>query len=92
MAHREYPVGKAQQMVLDALNMTAANHREAEHLFESLGIVVASKRQGRTSVPAITIKSRQIGGFDASGDGWSDTKYAAIDTSAIEQWIIDDQR
>ena len=88
MARRDYPVSKAQQMVLDALGMTASGYSDAQDKFEELGLVVSSKRQGRSSVPAITVKSRETGGWNPGGDGWSGRQYDDIDTSAIEQWIV----
>lgn len=69
MAQRDYPVGVAQQTVLDALGMTASGFGDASQKFDSLGIVVASKRQGRSSVPAVKILNRQGGGFNRYGEG-----------------------
>lgn len=48
---RDYPTGKVQQMVLDALNLTASGHGDANRIFDDLGLVVASKREGRRSIP-----------------------------------------
>lgn len=53
MAKRDYPVGSAQQKVLDALGLTATGFGDAERQFEELNIVVVPKREGRTSVPAV---------------------------------------
>lgn len=85
---RAYPVGKTQQLVLDALNLTAANFTEAKKIFEDLGLVVASKREGRKTIPVITVLDRQGGAFNAGGDGEEFTLYQDIDTTAIEQWIV----
>ena len=82
-----YPVGKAQQMVLDALGLTARDFSEANDIFKKLGIVVGSKRQGRSTVPVVTVKDRFDGGFSAAGDGFEYRKYDDADFSAIEQWI-----
>lgn len=84
---RNYPVGKAQQMVLDALNITARDFSEAKQIFENLGIVVASKREGRSSVPVITIKDRFDGGFNAAREGVEYRKYDDVDLSDVEQWV-----
>jgi len=88
MSYRDYPVGTAQQIILDALNLTATGHKDADNKFKALGLVVASQRQGRRSVPAITVLPRQGGGFNAGGDGDEWTEYDEIDTTAIEQWIV----
>jgi len=82
-----YPVGKAQQMVLDALGLTAKDFSEASKIFEDLGISVGSKRQGRSSVPVVTVEDRFSGGFSAAGDGFEYRKHQDHDFSAIEQWI-----
>ena len=92
MAKRDYPVGKAQQMVLDALGMTASGHSDAQAKFEALGLAVGSRREGRATVPAITVLNRHGGGFTAYGDGDGWREYDDIDTSAIEQWIVKDER
>ena len=84
---RSYPVGAAQQMVLDALNLTARDFSEANRIFENLGIVVSSKRQGRRSVPVITVKSRIGGGFNVADEGVEYRKYHNIDLSAVAQWV-----
>ena len=84
---RSYPIGRAQQMVLDALKLTAKDFSEANRIFESIGIMVSSKRQGRSSVPVITVKDRFGGAFNAAGEGVEFRKYADVDLSAVEQWI-----
>lgn len=86
---RSYPVGKAQQMVLDALGLTAKDFADAEAQFEALGIVVSPRREGRTSVPAVTVRPRFGGAFTAGGDGVEYREYDEHDFSAIEQWIED---
>ena len=84
---RQYPVGKAQQMILDALELTAAGATDAEKIFERLGLVVTSKRQGRKSVPSITRRETETGGMH-NGDGWSQTiEFDAVDFDAIAQWM-----
>ena len=85
---RNYPIGKAQQMVLDALGLTARDFGEAKTIFESIGITVGSRRQGRSSVPVITVQDRFTGGFSAAGDGFEYRQHADIDLSAVEQWVI----
>ncbi len=84
----EYPVGKTQKMVLDALNLTAKTFAEAEQKFEELGIVVKSKRVGKATVPEIVVKDRNVGGFSEDGDGWEAQKYDEFDTAPIAQWIM----
>ena len=87
MAHRAYPVGKAQAQVLEALGLTAADFTEANRIFEELGLVVTSKRQGRQSVPVVQVLDRTGGGFNAEGEGETWSQYPGADFSAIEQWI-----
>ena len=91
MAYRDYPVSKTEQMVLDALGMTASSSRDAKDKFQEMGLSVSSKRQGRKTVPAIVVKSRDVGGWTPGGDGWG-SKKDDIDTSAISQWIVRDER
>lgn len=87
MSQRDYPVGKAQQMVLDALGLTATGFGDAERIFNEIGIAVASKREGRTSVPVVT--NRQIaGGVGPDGEGWSH-RVSKFDLTPIAQWFID---
>ena len=83
---RDYPVSKTQQMVLDALHMTARGFGDAERKFAELGLVVASKREGRSTVPVVKIKDRMAGGWE-DGSGVSYEQYQDIDTAALEQWI-----
>ena len=52
---KEYPVGKAQQTILDALGLTAGGFSSADIIFSNLNIVVSSKRVGRKSVPVVTV-------------------------------------
>ena len=44
MADKDYPVGVAQQKVLDVLGLTATGYGDASDKFMNLGLVVASKR------------------------------------------------
>ena len=83
-----YPVGKAQQMVLDALGLKASSFQEANAVFESIGIVVASKREGRSSVPQITVNGSVGGDFNAWGEGetW-EIETVKVDLSNVSQWI-----
>jgi len=84
---RNYPVGKAQQMVLDKLGLKANDFSEAKRIFDELGITVGSKRQGRSSVPVVTVEDRFGGGFNAAREGVVYRKHQDHDFSAIEQWI-----
>mgnify|MGYP001046615292 CR=1 FL=1 len=88
--NRQYPVGKAQQTILDALNITNCNgHSHAQQIFDELGIVVSSKRVGRKSVPVVE-KATIGGGFNAYGEGEeSYTPSIGIDLSAISEWMMD---
>jgi len=84
----EYPVGKAQSMVLKALGKSAATFVEAERIFEELGLVVTSKRQGRETVPVVTVKDRLGGGMTEYGEGETYEAYPEFDTTPIAQWIV----
>jgi len=84
---RDYPVGKAQQMVLDTLNIAATGHGDAEEIFKSLGLVVGSKRKGRKSVPVITILDRDSGAMNTSGEGVTWQQYPDADFSNIQEWV-----
>jgi len=89
MARREYPVGKAQRMVLEALGISAASFGEAKAKFERLGIIVGSKRDGRDTVPVVTVKNRVSGDFGPGGDGESYQQYEDLDVGPIAQWIAE---
>jgi len=80
-----YPISKTQKMVLEALGMTAKDYTDADKKFADIGITVRSIRQGRTSVPAITVTGFG-GGWTADGDGesWSG---ATVNLDAVRQWI-----
>jgi len=84
---KDYPVGKAQQMVLDALKLTAGGHSDANRIFESLGLVIASKREGRKSVPSITVLDRDGGAFNAAGEGVTWQQYPDANFESIQQWV-----
>lgn len=87
--HKSYPVGRAQWQVCKALGHTEIEtYEEAEELFKHVGIVVIPVRQGRTSVPSVSIKR---GGYawNAGGDAdvWGGTSLTPEQRSAIEQWM-----
>jgi len=87
MAIRAYPVGKTQKMVLDALNLTADDFDQANRIFDELGLVVTSERQGRATIPVVEVLPRERGAFNAYGEGVETEPYPEIDTAALEQWI-----
>lgn len=83
-----YPVGKAQKMVLDALDLTAKDHSDAKRIFAELGIEVTSRREGRKSVPVVTEKTNRLaGGWNPGGDGADGISRESVDLSAVEQWM-----
>lgn len=85
---KDYPVGSAQEKVLNALGLTATGFSDAERIFEKLGLEVTSRRVGRSSEPVITFKDTTRGGWNRGGDGESyEVSYKAFDKSAIAQWI-----
>lgn len=84
---RDYPVGKAQQMVLDALELTATGHGDAQRVFRSHGMTVASNRVGRKSLPVITLLETQAGGMH-NDDGWTETvEFEKANLEKVSQWI-----
>lgn len=71
------PVGKAQQVILDALGLRAGSFGHAARLFAAHGIVVASKRVGRASVPVVTVA--RGGSLRQAEDGeYGDTSAAPL--------------
>lgn len=88
MAH-EYPVGKAQKIILEALGRgDIATFSGANDYFDRIGITVIAKRVGRTSVPVVRMKETEGGGFTEGGDGESwEIGYEEVDLSKIEQWM-----
>lgn len=84
---KPYPTSKTQDIVLKALGLTAADFGEAEQIFKRVGLVVTSRRQGRSTMPVIQVLDRKGGAFNAHGEGVEFDQYPAIDTSTIEQWI-----
>lgn len=83
-----YPVGKAQQQVLDALGLKAETFEKAEQIFQEIGIIVSSRRAGRNSVPVVTRMDDNGGGFNAFGEGetWKND-FAVTDFDKINQWM-----
>jgi len=84
---RDYPVGKAQQMVLSALGIAATGFGDAQRKFEDLGLSVTSKREGRQSVPVVEVLDRDAGAFNAAGEGVTWQQYPDADFTNIQQWI-----
>lgn len=85
---RQTPVGKAQQQVLDALGITLKLNggSHANQIFDALGIVVSSRREGRSSVPVV--QQLSVGGFMFNGEGTEDYNLSdGIDLGAIAQWM-----
>jgi hypothetical protein len=89
---RQTPVGTAQKQVLDALGITikvnGGSHANA--IFDALGLVVTSRREGKTSIPVVAEKQYRAGSYagssiDENYDGSLDG--AKIDTAALRQWM-----
>lgn len=80
--------GKAQQVILDALNIQANNFAHAKVIFQELGIDVGHKRVGRSSVPVVTKLDRSGGAINIEGDGevWDDWG-PDVDLSTIQEWM-----
>jgi len=87
----DFPLGVAQQQVLDALGLKASGFNDANALFERIGIRVTSKRQGRTTVPVVHQLPSAGGAFNAFGEGetWEYPR-EKVDLSPIEQWAVKD--
>ena len=84
---KDYPVSKTQKMVLEALNMAVPEtHREATEVLKEIGLVVSSKRQGRSTVPVVR-HAYYGGGFNAYGEGEEEFCVTNIDTTPIEKWM-----
>lgn len=89
MAAHEFPVGKAQQQVLDALNLSARSFQDAERIFAAHGLTVSTKRAGRISVPVIRQLDSEIGGWELGGYSGSSerVRYQQIDLTPVAQWV-----
>lgn len=86
---REYPVGKAQEIILNALGLEADSFQEAEQIFNNHGIIVVATRQGRRSVPEVYLLDTVASGF-AGGDGASnEIRFKQFDLELIREWIKD---
>lgn len=86
---KDFPVGKAQQVVLNALGLTADGFIEANKIFADHGLIVGSRREGRASVPVVNLKETSGGGFndDGEGEAW-EIEYKPVDFSKIAQWMV----
>jgi hypothetical protein len=83
--NKEYPVGKAQKMVLDALGVQCESFQDADAYFARIGISVSPVRVGRSTEPRIT--ERQDGAFNDFGEGesWGG---ARVDLESLKQWMV----
>lgn len=84
---RQFPVGKAQQQVLDALGLRAQGFNHANQIFEALGIQVTSVRTGRTSQARVAIMSRYAGAMNQYGEGEEWLAYPDVDLSALRPFL-----
>lgn len=85
---REHPVGKAQQVILDALALEADSFKEANKIFEDMGLAVIPVRQGLRSVPQVHLLDTVGGGFNAHGEGEAyDILYEDINLEPIAEWM-----
>jgi len=86
---RQYPVGKAQSIILKVLQIEANNSGHANAIFEAIGIGVGNKRVGRSSVPVVRKLDRSGGGINSEGEGESWDDWAPdFDLSAIQEWMV----
>lgn len=79
---RQYPVGKAQAVILSKLNLTATGFAHAEAIFKALGIVVTPGRRG--AAPTVTILQREAGGMNEAGEGEVWQQYPDVDLGALD--------
>lgn len=87
---RQHPVGKAQQTILEALNLEAESFQEADELFAARGLSVTPVRQGRRSVPQVRRLATVGGGFNAAGEGEVyDIKIEYVNLDLIKQWLVE---
>ena len=85
---KDYPVGSAQEKVLNALGLTATGFSDAERIFSEIGIEVTSKRVGRSSEPVVSELDGYGGGWNVGGDGESyKISYKNTDLTPLAQWI-----
>ncbi len=85
---KAFPTSVAQDKVLAALNMTATDFTDAERIFAEIGIVVTSKRVGRSSEPVVSRKDGYGGGWNVDGDGESyKISYKDTDLTPLAQWM-----
>lgn len=85
---KAFPTSVAQDKVLAALNMTANDFTDAERIFAEIGIVVNSKRVGRSSEPVVSRKDSYGGGWNEGGDGESyRISYKSTDLTPLAQWM-----
>lgn len=85
------PPGKAQKVILDALQVAAESFGHANAIFEKLGIQVVPVRQGRKSVPEVSIQ-RESGSqrnMDGDYDTWDYSNADGLDLSPIQEWMAD---
>jgi hypothetical protein len=89
---RQTPVGVAQRQVLDALGITikvnGGSHANA--IFDALGLVVTSRREGKASIPVVSEKQYWASSYagsslDENYEGGLDG--AKIDTTPLRQWM-----
>lgn len=84
---RQYPVSGAQKQVLAALGITVKlnGSSHADQIFEALGIVVSSRREGRNTIPVV--KAIEATGRAANADEDIAANHIIADLSAIAQWM-----
>lgn len=85
---KAYPITKTQQMVLEALNLTANGYNEAAKMLEARGIELSGRRVGRSTVPVVRRMTTYGGGWNPGGDGAEfEIEYEPVDWSKLAQWM-----
>lgn len=80
--------GKAQQIILDALNVEAESFGHANAIFAALGFSVEARRVGLRSVPFVHLGILEGGAINREGEGeyWDLTPN--INLSVIAEWVV----
>lgn len=88
-----YPVSKTQQMVLEALKLTAKDFTDADRIFANYGFTVTAKRDGKNTVPVIVMLPTEKAYSGLAYSEYADSnydngiEYKHIDLSPVAQWL-----
>ncbi len=85
---KEFPTSRAQDTVLKALGLKAENYSQAERILEACGLKVTPVRQGRTSIPSVTLLDGVSGGWSNGDADYTTVTPKQIDLTPILEWIV----